>query len=498
MGKYRKETFSRLLPRNWRGGCRRNALSVRFSESSSRESRIDELLDSVFEKDKPCIKKHAKRIIDETRGRKKGKWNESTWSKVLVDETHRNPSHYNGKSFRRRFRVPYEIFVKICDLCRTAKDPEDARLPWFNKAVVDCCGQPTVPLELLVLCCLRILGRGMCLDGINELTNISMECVRQFFHKFCKLFASVYFPIYCAPPETPQEINKVLQEYAMLGYPGCIGSADVVHIAWDRAPHLLRWKYVGKEGYPTVAYEVVCTHTRKIIACSKGFAGADPDKTIVQYDAFIQSIKNKVKYADVEFSVVNEAGEEEFLKGLYLIVDNGYPKWCCLQNPEKWTTDVDVIAWSRQLESVRKDIECTFGILKGRFRILKIPVLFQSQAIVDNIFKTCCVLHNLILCHDGLDSRWEDGMDWDGVDGYHDFQDIGRVIEIKKGTGKGKDWVKSLKVRVDATLDFTQSNNYVFPSEAISDISKGAHANLREKLVKNFSYRFKHNQLTWF
>jgi len=211
MGKFRRRILSRLLPHSWRGGRRRNATSERFSESSGIEKHIEELLYTVFEKEKPCIKKHAKRVIDEMRGRKKGKWNESTWAKVLEDPTHRNPSHYNGKSFRRRFRVPYEIFVKICDLCRSAKDPVDARLPWFNKAVIDCCGQASVPLELLVLCSLRILGRGMCLDGITELTNISIECVRQFFHKFCHLFSSVYFPIYCKPPTTAEEIAKVLE-----------------------------------------------------------------------------------------------------------------------------------------------------------------------------------------------------------------------------------------------------------------------------------------------
>lgn len=59
-------------------------------------------------------------------------------------------------------------------------------------------------------------------------------------------------------------------------------------------------------------------------------------------------------------------------------------------------------------------------------------------------------------------------MEWDGVDGHHDFQDIGRVIRIQKGTGKGKDWVKSLKITVNATLDFTESANYVKRKLSIS------------------------------
>ena len=31
---------------------------------------------------------------------------------------------------------------------------------------------------------------------------------------------------------------------------------------------------------------------------------------------------------------------------------------------------MDEIRWSKWLESMRKDVECTFGIMKGRWRIL--------------------------------------------------------------------------------------------------------------------------------
>jgi hypothetical protein len=55
-------------------------------------------------------------------------------------------------------------------------------------------------------------------------------------------------------------------------------------------------------------------------------------------------------------------------------------------------------------------VECTFGILKGRFRILRNALLFQTQAQIDNVFNTCCMLHNILLTFDGLDD-WEN-IDW--------------------------------------------------------------------------------------
>ena len=59
---------------------------------------------------------------------------------------------------------------------------------------------------------------------------------------------------------------------------------------------------------------------------------------------------------------------------------------------------------------MRKDVECTFGILKGRFRILKTGIRQHDSVDVDNIWFTCCALHNMLLTIDGLNKKWENGI----------------------------------------------------------------------------------------
>jgi hypothetical protein len=53
--------------------------------------------------------------------------------------------------------------------------------------------------------------------------------------------------------------------------------------------------------------------------------------------------------------------------------------------------------WSAMLESVRKDIEGVFGILKQRFHYLKQFNRMHSHKDIDNSFVTCCILHNMLL-----------------------------------------------------------------------------------------------------
>ena len=56
---------------------------------------------------------------------------------------------------------------------------------------------------------------------------------------------------------------------------------------------------------------------------------------------------------------------------------------------------------------MRKDVECAFGILKGRWGILKTSVCLQSTQAVDQVWLTCCAFHNMLLEIDGLDDQWD-------------------------------------------------------------------------------------------
>ncbi len=116
------------------------------------------------------------------------------------------------------------------------------------------CGRAGLPLELKLLGLLRVLGRGTCFDGIEEITLGSAEAHRAFFHRFNKLFAERFYDKYVYAPRTAEEIRKTMGIYERLGLPGAIGSTDCVHIKWERCPVEVTNLCHGKEGYPTLAF----------------------------------------------------------------------------------------------------------------------------------------------------------------------------------------------------------------------------------------------------
>ena len=68
------------------------------------------------------------------------------------------------------------------------------------------------------------------------------------------------------------------------------------------------------------------------------------------------------------------------------------------------------------MESVRKDIECCFGIIKGRWRLFKGGILFNKREKIDNAWFTACILHNMLHKVKRLDEMEEDA-DWVGSAG---------------------------------------------------------------------------------
>lgn len=232
-------------------------------------------------------------------------------------------------------------------------------------------------------------------------------------------------------------------------------------------------------------------HCKKIIASTQGHPGTRNDKTIVKFDGFVTSINNGDLYGDVPYSLTAEDGKEISLKGLYLIVDGGYHKWRCLQCPMKHTSKFKDGLWSKWVKSVRKDVECVFGILKGRFRCFKLPTFYQNKSVIDNMFFTCCILQNILLNVDGYDIRWEKDVKWLGQSGKHHNEDM---AFFKKHLRR----VKNIEGSTDYALQGVRAvrDRYEIFHEGAEEI-EDSHFTLRGKLVDHFIRKYTKREIEW-
>ena len=303
-----------------------------------------------------------------------------------------DPESRDGKYFRRRFRMPYSLFCAFIKVILAEA--------WFPKygstgdGPLDCTKNPGASLQVKVLSVLRVLGRGVVFDDCFDGSGCGEESIRVFFHAFTAKCCQSLFQSVVKPPRTLTEIGEATRVYQMLGVGAAVGSTDCTHIELGNCPNNFRISCSGKSGKPTLSYSLTCSHQRKIFHVTSGFAGSKNDKHISRLDSFITAVGSDNIYKNFEWTLDNTETTTKQEKGVFLICDGGYHKWphmICglkvifvvlliahhriLQNTsDPWTT-----LWSLQMESVRKDVECTFGILKCRFRILRNPVPFVSD-----------------------------------------------------------------------------------------------------------------------
>lgn len=176
-----------------------------------------------------------------------------------------------------------------------------------------------------MLACLQILSRGNVFADIYHMSFISVQTVATTFHRFCMYFAAEMYDEHIYLP-TGEDLRKVMEQYARIGFPGAVGSTDVTHIYWGMCPYNQARMYTGKEGKSTVAFQVTVDHSGRVLAVTRGFTGATNDKTIIRYDKAVTRIRTDPVYTEQKYNLYTEGGQEFEEKGCYLLVDNGYHK----------------------------------------------------------------------------------------------------------------------------------------------------------------------------
>ena len=74
--------------------------------------------------------------------------------------------------------------------------------------------------------------------------------------------------------------------------------------------------YKGKEGYPTVAYNVTVDHSRRVMAVHGAFLGARNDKTIARTDPIVRVVRIHPMYLEHTFNMYDARGRQMTMSGM--------------------------------------------------------------------------------------------------------------------------------------------------------------------------------------
>lgn len=181
-------------------------------------------------------------------------------------------------------------------------------------------------------------------------------------------------------------------------FPNCIGAIDGKHIR-IKCPHHSGTMFFNYKHYFSIVLQGVADADYKFITIDVGSFGKQSDGGTFRTSSLFDALQN----GQLNIPDDRELPETSSVMPYVFVGDEAYPLMRNLLRPyNRKMLDADREYFNMRLSRARRVIECAFGIINAKWRILWKPIeTFPDTA--DIIVKAICILHNTIIDIEGVE-----------------------------------------------------------------------------------------------
>jgi hypothetical protein len=214
--------------------------------------------------------------------------------------------------------------------------------------------------------------------GISK--QAAIRLVRAMIHSLREM-ANIYIQL----PEA-EELSALERSFSdIAGFPGAVLAIDGSLIEIERPSDFEGW--YCRKGYPAMNVQLVVDHRKRVRSFSIRPGSAND-----------QSMFNRSTFAiDIEHLLHGTS--------FHVLGDAGYRLLPHMLTPFDITPSMTrgEAVYNRKHSRTRIVVECAIGLLKGRFRRLKMPLNQKDNKSKSDVIVACLVLHNLLIdLHDSV------------------------------------------------------------------------------------------------
>ncbi|KAL5719056.1 hypothetical protein ACHQM5_011888 [Ranunculus cassubicifolius] len=283
------------------------------------------------------------------------------------------------EQFKNRFRVSRDVFLRIYHRLRNH--------PLFIRKT-DGLGHKGIHPKVKITAAFRYLAYGSAANTLDETYFLGIQTTIDALLHFCTAMNEEFGSEYMRIPNKA-DVARILEDSEARGWPGCLGSLDCTTWEWKNCPISQVGQYMGKTHEATLVMEALCSHDGWIWHSLCGMAGGFNDITVLDHSNLFEP------YCTGALPPVNYYVNGVHYNMGYYLCDGIYPKWACLINAERVLDTAAKRNFTKVHEATRKDIECSFGRLKGKWHILERPARFHYREDMTNVMNCCVILHNM-------------------------------------------------------------------------------------------------------
>ena len=281
---------------------------------------------------------------------------------------------YSDPTFRSHFRMwksTTEILIELLGNC-----PE---VPVLHER-----GRPPVKVDKQLFITLWYLGNPECIRSISDRFDVTKSSVYRVTRRVCRAIVNNLVPQFIKWPggEGARDIMASFEEFN--GLPRCLGAIDGTHIP-IKAPQNHPEQYINRKNFHSMQLQTVCDNEMVFTDVYCGWPGAVHDARV---------LRNSPLHQAAEF-----LPNDTFPGESYLIGDCAYPlkTWLITGFKENGNLSGRQRRFNYKLSSKRMVIERCIGLLKGRFRKLRVEMDIDRVEDLPVIIVAACCLHNICL-----------------------------------------------------------------------------------------------------
>lgn len=220
--------------------------------------------------------------------------------------------------------------------------------------------------------------------------------VGKIIKEICEILWTTLQPIHMKPPTT-SDFLKIAEECEKLwNYPNCIGALDGKHVRIKCPAHSGSMFYNYKKYFSIVLQGLVDGHYR-FTSIDVGGYGKQSDGGTFR----ASSLSALLETNSLGIPDDTKLPKSEQIVPYVFIADEAYPLKANLMKPYPgYSLSMAKETFNKRLSRARKTVECSFGILFSKWRILS-GAIETKETTADIIIKTICILHNTIIDKEG-------------------------------------------------------------------------------------------------
>lgn len=257
-----------------------------------------------------------------------------------------------------------------------------------------------------MLFCYRFLATGASYRSLAFTFRLGVstvvKVVREILSAIWKVFVKDHLPV---PTENILS-HAATQFWEKWNMPNCVGAIDGKHIRLKCPENSGSMFYNYKQFY-SIVLQAVADADYRFLTIEVGAYGKQSDGGIFNSSVTCTLLRNG------KFNLPQEKPlpDTDVLFPFYMVGDEAYPltKYLLRPYPRRNLT-AEQYYFNCRLSRARRCVECAFGILVAKWRILGKAIETKVQT-AEDIVKCTCLLHNLIINREGMTHNLSDFSD---------------------------------------------------------------------------------------